>query len=79
MNPSDWPMNMQNSGLIINALHFEPFTLRCTKKSGEVIITSGNNKVSMLTHTYPHKPLRKIKVVICNHQADNPLYMWPDV
>ena len=33
----------------------------------------------MFTHTYPHKPLRKIKVTICNHQADNPLYVWPDV
>ena len=33
----------------------------------------------MFTHTYPHKPLRKIKVTICNHQADIPLYVWPDV
>ena len=32
-----------------------------------------------VTHTYPHKPLRKIKVTICNHQADSPLYVWPDV
>ena len=29
----------------------------------------------MLTHTYPHKPLRMIKVTICNHQADSPLYV----
>ena len=36
-------------------------------------------KVSMLTHTYPHNPLGKIKVTICNHQADSPLYVWPDV
>ena len=43
--------------------------------------TLGGDKVSrpMLTHTYPHKPLRKIKVTICNHQADSPLYVWPDV
>ena len=27
-------------------------------------------KVSMSTNTYPHKPLRTIKVTICNHQAD---------
>ena len=33
----------------------------------------------MLTHTYPHKPQKKIKVTICNHQADSPLYVWPDV
>ena len=33
--------------------------------------TGDDNKVTMLTHTYPNKPLRKIKVTICNHQADN--------
>ena len=33
----------------------------------------------MLAHTYLHKPLRKIKVTICNHQADSPLYVWIDV
>ena len=33
----------------------------------------------MLTHKYSHKPLRKIEVTICNHQADSPLDMWPDV
>ena len=35
----------------------------------------------MLTHTYPHKPLSKIKVIICNHQADSQLssYVWPDI
>ena len=37
------------------------------------------DKVSMLTHIYPHKPLRKIEVTICNHQADSPLYVWPNV
>ena len=31
------------------------------------------DKVSMFTHTYPHKPLRKTKVTICNHQTDGPL------
>ena len=36
-------------------------------------------KVGMLTHTYPHKPLRKIKVTICNHQADSAVQVWPDV
>ena len=41
--------------------------------------TLGGDKVSMLTHTYPHKPLRKIKVTMCNHQADSQLYVWPDV
>ena len=28
------------------------------------------DKVSMFTHTYPHKPPRNIKVTTCNHQAD---------
>ena len=37
------------------------------------------NKVSLLTHTYPHKPLRKIKVTMRNHQVDSPFYVWPDV
>ena len=35
----------------------------------------GSYKVSMLTHTYPHKPLMKIIVIICNQQADSPLYV----
>ena len=43
-------------------------------------LTLGDDEVSMLTHTYPHKQLRKIKRTICNHQADSPLlYVWPDV
>ena len=41
--------------------------------------TLGGKKVSMLAHTYPHKPLRKMKVTMCNHQADSPLYVWPDI
>ena len=36
-------------------------------------LTLGGDKVSMLTLAYPHKPLRKIKVTICNHQADRTL------
>ena len=35
----------------------------------------GDDKVSMLTHTYPHKPQGRNKVTICNHQADSPLYV----
>ena len=37
------------------------------------------DKVSMLTHTCPHKPLRKIKMATCNYQADSPICLWPDV
>ena len=32
-----------------------------------------------LNHAYPHKPLRKIKVAISNHQADCSFYLWPNV
>ena len=41
----------------------------------------GGDKVTMLTHTYPHKHLRNsnIKVSICNQQAGSPLYVRPDV
>ena len=38
-------------------------------------VTLGGDKASMFTHTYPHKPLGKIKVTICNHQADSSLYV----
>ena len=41
--------------------------------------TLRGDKVTVLTHTYLHKPVRKIKVTICNHQADSPLYVGPDV
>ena len=36
-------------------------------------LTLGGDKVSMLTHSYPHKSLRLIKATIRNHQADSPL------
>ena len=36
------------------------------------------DKVSMTQHD-SHKPLRKIKVTTCNHQADSPLFVWPYV
>ena len=37
------------------------------------------NKVSMLEHTYPHKPQMKIRVTIYSHQAESLLFVWPDV
>ena len=39
-------------------------------------LTLRGDKVNMLTYTYPHKPPRKIKVVICTDQAESPLYVW---
>ena len=41
--------------------------------------TLRGDEVSILTHTYPNKPLRKIKLVICNHQVDNSFHRWPNV
>ena len=41
--------------------------------------TSPTVILQMLTHIYSHKPLRKMKMTICNHQADSQLYLWPDV
>ena len=35
-----------------------------------------DNKVSMLIHAYPHRPLRMIKMAIWNYQADSPFYLW---
>ena len=45
------------------------------------ILTLWGDKAGMLTYVYPHKPLRKIEVIICNHQVaiECPLYVWPDV
>ena len=39
----------------------------------------GGNKVSMLTLTYQHKPLRENKVTMCKHQHDSPPYVRPYV
>ena len=33
----------------------------------------------MLTHTYQHKSLRKIKVTSYYHQVDSRIYLWPDI
>ena len=39
----------------------------------------GGEKVSMLTHTFSHKPLSKIKLAIYKHQAGSPVYIGPNV
>ena len=43
------------------------------------ILLLGGDEVDIVTHTYPHKFLRKIKVAICDHKVDRPFYLWPDV
>ena len=35
----------------------------------------GDDKVSILTHIFPDKPLRKIKVTICNHHRPTVQFM----
>ena len=60
----------------LNLTPFPKFILQfCIHKDW----TLGDDKGSMLTHTYPLKDLRKIEVTTCNRQADSPLYVWPDV
>ena len=54
--------------------------VHCTESSPHVHGTTlWGDKVSMLTHIYPHKPWRDIEVTICKHQADSPHYVWLDV
>lgn len=50
-------------------------TLNCEKE------LLGAGKELMLTHPYPKKPMKKIKVVIilCNHQADSPLHVYQSI
>ena len=50
-------------------------TVQGVKLGGLNMVHIGGDKVSTLTHAYPHKPLRKIKVTLCNHLADSPLCM----
>ena len=52
-------------------LQYSPYS----RKTRRVIKVS----TGMLIHKYPHKPLRKIKVTICNHQDDSQCYLWPYV
>ena len=42
-------------------------------------LTCRGEKLNMLAHTYPHKPLRRINVATWNHQAYSPLCVWPGV
>ena len=56
-----------------------PVITKSSKVFKNIFISHERLEVSMLNHTYPHKPLRKIKVTTCNHQADSPLYVWSDV
>ena len=64
-------LDMPLSLLSADTFNFmEPFIIHHSLHVG----TCGVKKVSMLTHTYPHKFLRKLKVASCNHQADSTFY-----
>ena len=72
-------LNMTNSGGLRSAgerisqidIADDTSILRWLFYSNKVNIMSTlwGDKVSMLTHTYPHTPLRKIEMTICSHQA----------
>ena len=44
-----------------------------------IIIPLQGDKVSMLTHIYPHKPWRNIEVTICKITRLTAHFVWPDV
>ena len=59
---------------------FSPQQIHTSKLyTAPYISTLGSDKVSVVTHTCPHKSLRKVKVTICNPQAASLLYVWPNV
>ena len=41
-----------------------------------MFITFMSDDMSVLTHTYPHKPQGNIKVTIYNHQAEWSFYLF---
>ena len=43
------------------------FAYESTNLCTPCVSTIGGDEVSMLTHSNPHKPLRKIKVMKCNY------------
>ena len=78
--PTEWTVNTCLCSIFISISHLRDLLeigcLSLSPLTPTPVPFRGDN-VSMLIHTYPHKPLRKIKVTICNHQADSPLYLWP--
>ena len=60
------------------AMHYATLFWQLTSNVSFYTIPWGS-KVSMLTNTYPHKPMRKIKVTICNHQVEVSFYLWPSI
>ena len=58
---------------ICRICHMVLFDFTNKDKRADVHGALRGDKSVMLTYTYPHKRLGKIKVTICNHQADSPL------
>ena len=44
-----------------------------------ISLYGARDKVSMLTHIYPHEPRRKIEVTICKITRLTAQFLWPDV
>ena len=59
-------------GTVLGFGTFQELLLCGTNKH---LTTPGGNKMCVLIYTYAHKPLREIKVAICNHQVDC-LFHW---
>ena len=70
---------VQTRTLLIKNTNFLGFALFITKTNSLAWQTLRGDKVSMLIHSYSHKPLREIKVSICNHQVDSSYFWWPGV
>ena len=60
--------------LLISSKH-----IICLVVVTSVLLLLSSGVISEYMYVNPHISLRKIKVTICNHQADSQLYMWPDV
>ena len=52
--------------IILKKYLFTAFSIHCSNYSNHLLWVG--------LHTRPHKP-----TPICNHQADSPFYLWPDV
>ena len=50
---------------------------KCTGKFP--LLSLGGDKSEYVNPYIPTQPRRKNSETICNHQADSPLYVWPDV
>ena len=62
------------SKVLVSQMYLASLMKYCLNQIILILLTLENDKVSVLTHAYPHKI-----VAICRHQDDSTLKMWPDV